>query len=282
MKTIGLPGLFSGGSLETAGNGSPRQMIIQDITRLIVQLINKKPGKNSQSGCVCRVFHREAATMDGKKKTALCLAAAVLLVLCFFILGVKNGEKERASAYVTVKTPYFTGRGVVYGRDGKGGYLVTAGHVLSGLACGDLCTVVFSDGSETEAEVFYLSETADAAFLKVEEKNMPETAAPVKTDRKRFDGLREGDVLHTLSGDGTERIEGVVVSTWIYVEDFSLDMMLLKMNVTGGMSGSAVVDADGYFAGIICGVSREGEAAVLPFSVIESEWMQAKERDDKR
>ncbi len=222
--------------------------------------------------------------MDRKKKTIICISAAALLVLCLFISAGRNGETQNTSSYVTVRTPYFTGRGIVYDRDESGGYLATAGHVLSGLVCGDLCTIVFSDGSETDAEVFYLSETADAAFLKVEEEKMPDMAVPVKKDRKHFDGLQEGDVLYTLTADGTqgESMEGVVLSTWIYLEDFSLDMMLLKMEVKGGMSGCAVVDAKGYIAGIICGISREGEAAVLPFSVIESEWMLAKDNDCKR
>lgn len=218
--------------------------------------------------------------MDQKKKTILYFSAAVLLVICLLVSAGRNGETRKTSSYVTVRTQYFTGQGVVYGRDERGGYLVTAGHVLSGLAEGDSCTVVFSDGSEAAAKVFYLPEMADAAFLKVEDEEMPDTAVPVKTDRKHFDRLREGDVLYLLSADSIqeERMEGVVLSTWIYVEDFSLDMLLLKMDVTGGMSGCAVVDADGYFAGIICGVSKEGEAAVLPFSVIESEWMLAKDK----
>ena len=38
LKTIIWPGLFSGGSLEAAGNSRIRQMIIHDITRLIVRL----------------------------------------------------------------------------------------------------------------------------------------------------------------------------------------------------------------------------------------------------
>ena len=38
QKATGLPGLLSGRSLEITGNGNSRQMIIHDITRLIVLL----------------------------------------------------------------------------------------------------------------------------------------------------------------------------------------------------------------------------------------------------
>lgn len=37
-RAMNRPGSLSGGSLEAAGNGGPRQMIIQDITRLTALL----------------------------------------------------------------------------------------------------------------------------------------------------------------------------------------------------------------------------------------------------
>ncbi len=208
------------------------------------------------------------------------IIAIVLFIAVFagsFLLYRINGRKEEASALVTVEAGQYTGQGIVYEWQENRGYILTAGHILSGLLEGESCEVVFSDGTKVQAVIIYQSETADAAFLYAENAETKEIK-PVKTDRERFDALKEGDFLYTLyQKDGkVKRTEGVLLYPWVYLEDFSLNMMLADMDCIMGMSGSGVYDEKGNFAGIVCGVSSDGEAAVLPLSVIESEWSMAR------
>ena len=65
---------------------------------------------------------------------------------------------------------------------------------------------------------------------------------------------------------------GTVSESWIYVEDFGYHMMIVKAATVPGMSGGGVFYSDGGFAGIICGVDEAGNVAILPESVILSEY----------
>lgn len=209
------------------------------------------------------------------KKRLLVLAAAVSAAVCLIWYVGRLGNSGTSA--VTVRTAYLSGQGVVYEKQEKGICIITAGHVLVGLENGANCTVGFADGSTAQASVLYQSDTADVAFLYVEKEDVPKGVRKVKTDKKAFDALAEGDVLcaEDLNGTQTEQIKGNVVSPWIWLEDFYINMMLAEMPCRNGMSGCGIYDEKGNFAGILCGSSAEGEAAVLPLSVIESEWIMA-------
>ncbi|MGN0431481.1 MAG: serine protease [Lachnospiraceae bacterium] len=190
-----------------------------------------------------------------------------------------DGSEEIPTFAVTVQTQYYAGQGVVYAKKENTAYILTTRHLMEGVETGDFCTVTLFDGTEKEAVLIYCSETADAAFLMLETEGNLE---PVLCDRTQFDMLKEGDAVAAYSIADTTPVqtEGKILCSWVYLEDFALDMMLLKLDAEAGMSGCAILTEDGSFAGILCGVSENGEAAVLPFSVIESEWiMTGKERD---
>lgn len=202
------------------------------------------------------------------------LAAGVLLGSLVLWYRHMDAKKGNAFFQAKIRTAYLTGQGTWFARQEKTAWLVTAGHILHGLGAGDRCTVVLENGTEGEAEVIYLSDTADVAFLQVQEQEILEQISIVKQDKQRFDDLQEGDLLYTVVSDGEQsyRVEGKLLYSWIYLEDFSLNMMLAQMPVSMGMSGSAVFDEKGCFVGILCGSSEDGEAAILPLSVISSEW----------
>lgn len=210
-----------------------------------------------------------------KSMAAFVLLAAVFAGIFLLYRHIKEGNTN-TKALVAVRTEQYTGQGIVYEWQEDEGYILTAGHILSGLSEGESCEVVFSDKTRAQAVLIYQSETADAAFLHVENAQTTEVW-PAKTDRERFDALQEGDLLYTLYlEDGkAKRKEGVLLYPWVYLEDFSLNMMLADMDCVMGMSGSGVYDEKGNLAGIVCGVSSDGETAVLPLSVIESEWIMA-------
>lgn len=218
-----------------------------------------------------------------------CTLLIILVTLVFIFGSRKPKEEEKAqniniaepipSFAVTVKTPYYAGQGVVYATDENIAYIVTTRHLTEGIATGEFCTVTLHDGTESEAVLIYCSETADVAFLMIE---IADTVQAVPQDREQFDRLQAESIVTAYSmANGTlKQSTGAIIEPWIYLEDFSLDMMLVKMNAEAGMSGCAILDKEGCFAGILCGVSEDGEAAVLPFSVIESEWiMTGRERD---
>lgn len=192
------------------------------------------------------------------------------------LAGKKNGQP---SFCVAVRAGNRTGQGVVYRQQEGMFYIVTAGHVLDGLSEGQGCLIEYGDAEEGEAEVLCRSETADLAFLALPAGEETKLQA-VTVSREYFDALTAGDRLWAVIwADGAvQKKEGELLDFWIYLEDFSLNMMLARMDCHAGMSGCAILEGNGYFAGILCGVSEAGEAAVLPYSVIESEWIQMVER----
>lgn len=200
-----------------------------------------------------------------------------VLILLFILAGgllwtsLNHNKNIETHSQVSVHTEFFSGKGVVYAWGEGAGFIVTAGHIMDGLSSQTPCTVVFANGEERIAELFYRSDTADVAFLKVEGDEVP----VVKTNKNSFDTLAEGDALYCLDSDYDMGVEGTLISPWIYLEDFGLNMMLTKLECGMGMSGCGIYDENGYFVGILCGVSHEGEAAILPLSVIESQWIMA-------
>lgn len=207
--------------------------------------------------------------------TGLFFSAILLLAAGLFLLFQQKEKNQGKYAAVCVTTPFLSGQGVVYEQQGEAFIIVTAGHLVREASPQEELLVSFEDGSEEKAQLLYLSDSADVAFLSVHNTGNGKLVA-AKKDRSRFDAVIEGDVVeayHLENGRFT-RIRGSMLSPWIYLEDFALDMSVVQIEGEAGMSGCGIYDKNGYFLGILCGVS-ENEAAVLPFSVIESEWMMA-------
>lgn len=139
--------------------------------------------------------------------------------------------------------------------------------------------VSVTESGTVAARLVYRSETADLAILSVRQEEAGENLNCVKRDRAAFDAASEGDsvqarYLERSGGDLREVVQqGSLTYTWVYLEDFGLNMMVAELPAKSGMSGCGIFSAQGDFLGILCGVSAEGEAAILPLSVIESEWL---------
>lgn len=228
------------------------------------------------------------------KKQPILLAGTILLVILVGVLGSKQikenketGEEPEVdgtssvivgteeitqipSFAVAVQSEYYAGQGVVYAKGEDSYYVVTTAHLMAGTEIGQFCKVTLYDGAEAEAVLIYISEAADVAFLMLQ---TDKELMPVPQDRAKFDSLVSGDRItaYSLKEDTLVQTDGQVIHTWVYLEDFSLDMMLAKLEGKAGMSGCAILDGAGFFVGILCGVSEEGEAAILPYSVIASE-----------
>lgn len=208
----------------------------------------------------------------------LLFMSALLLTAGVLLLRQRSAKNKGRDSAVCVTTPFLSGQGVVYEKHGDAFIIVTAGHLFTGTSLQDEIWVSFADGREEKAQLLYLSEGADVAFLGI---SNTESGKPVQRDRSRFDAMKEGDTIfaYSLEDGSFTKVAGSMLSPWIYLEDFSLNMSAVQIDGAQGMSGCGIYSEDGCFLGILCGVS-EDEAAVLPFSVIESEWMMA-QRDSQ-
>lgn len=220
------------------------------------------------------------------KKGKLLITIGIILfcIVIGVVIYLWKSSDDTEKMQVTVQGTNYAGCGVIYKVSEETCYILTAGHILTGMQVGEECKVTFHDGTESNGEVAYLSEVADLAFLWMQlsvqsvdvqgAENGEFAGKEVAIDKSRFDALKEGDEIYVCAGgvSHTEEVKGSVVYPWIYLEDFSLNMLLAKLEASNGMSGCGVYDEKGYFVGILCGTSTEGEAAVLPLSIIESEW----------
>lgn len=187
-------------------------------------------------------------------------------------------QRSAAGAMVRLEAEGVIGSGVIYEMDRERMILVTAGHVLDkAKAVG----IIFSDGFELECTDFFASENADVGFLRVDMGLVPEENAGrycyATTDKAAADSLSAGDgiiVTGSLDGVAGNAYEGELIDPWIYVEDFSQYMMWGRTYVKAGMSGGGVFDMQGRLIGILCGAAGENEVAVLPLSIIRTEYEQ--------
>jgi len=214
-----------------------------------------------------------------KKRSFIVIGVILLCIVTGVVIFLKKSDDNMAKSQVQVQGANYAGCGVIYKVFDEGCYIVSTGHIFSDMQVGDTSKVTFYEGMEGTGEIVYLSDVADVAFLQVrtvqEEDNKPDLPGEaVKIEKSRFDALKEGDEIFVCAGgeSHTEKNTGSVLYPWIYLEDFSLNMLLAKLEAQSGMSGCGVYDKNGFFVGILCGTSEDGEVAVLPLSVIESEW----------
>lgn len=210
------------------------------------------------------------------------IAIVIIIATIGILIWQRNADTERneGNSYVLkIETPYLSGQGVLYSYKGENAYILTAGHMMLGMNIGTECDVTFGVSGDTKtATLLYLSENADIAILQAAKDDF-KGAGPAAFEVSRYDALKEGDTVRFLcyeEGTDVSVTEGTVTDTWIYLDDFGINMMLVEAETHSGMSGCGVYDAEGYLVGILCGSSEDGtEAAILPLSIIRSEIMQA-------
>ncbi len=172
-----------------------------------------------------------------------------------------------------VQTDTQLGSGVLWEMREDEWIVVTAAHVVKGLSEADLYLV--KDDRILQAEVAEVN-GLDLAFLTVNttsvEEAMAEKYSPISISA---DSVQEKEAVLAAGYNPYGELcqyEGTVMDDWIYVEDFDNYMLLCDCPAQAGMSGGAVVTAEGCLAGLICGENKEGTLAVLPIGVIKSEY----------
>ena len=168
------------------------------------------------------------------------------------------------------------GSGVVLVLNEEEAVIVTARHVVEQ---SDEVSILFSDGSSVQSTDIRKSDCADAAFIRVSTAGLGEDAInacrQVIVNKEEFDALAEDGgivVMGSVDGTASNAYEGILLNPWVYMEDFEQYMMLARTWAFPGMSGGGVFDQKGYFIGILCGGNDENEIAVLPLSIILSEY----------
>lgn len=208
------------------------------------------------------------------KGILIVLFAALMSV---FLTGCGEEKAEAVSPVVQINANGVTGSGIIFKQSEDSLVIVTAAHVMQTVT--DKVEIVFADDYMAESNSYALSQTSDVAFIEIPIEKIPqahlEQYNPVVTDRKRFDTLAEGEEM-TLQGipenGDIQSVNGTLIYSWIYVEDFNQYMMLIRGEVLPGMSGGGVFDSQGNFTGTVCGVSEIREIAAVPLSIILSEY----------
>lgn len=182
-----------------------------------------------------------------------------------------------------------SGSGVIYEVSENRAVIVTAAHVVE---MAKEAEVALYGEESTEEAWFSVAEIRsveglDLAFLEVVLGDMEEEKIGqgvrqglISTEKERQESSQKATseeekklliMGYNQEGQWTENV-GIVLSDWIYIEDFQCHMLLGEGEAEAGMSGGGVFDEAGSFLGVLCGKSEEGQLAVLPTAVIESEY----------
>ncbi len=185
-------------------------------------------------------------------------------------------QKTASETMVQIKADTLYGSGIIYKMNEEAVVIVTAAHVIEDA---ENVQVQFVDGTTVTCSNHMVSSNADVGFLILETNSLPkgclEQYKYVSTDKESFDKLQTGDgiiVMGSIDAVAANAYEGEILEPWIYVEDFQQYMMIGKTHALSGMSGGGIFDQNGHFIGILCGGNEENHIAILPLSIIVTEY----------
>jgi S1-C subfamily serine protease len=184
-----------------------------------------------------------------------------------------ENEKIQIKSILQVQTDIRLGSGVLWEKLEEEWIVVTAAHVVEGLQEVDVYLVPEDKILPATVEVV---EGLDLAFLRVSIRSLAQkTKEEYGAVQQMQDAIEEGATVfakgYTPYGELCEFV-GKVLEGWIYVQDFDNHMLICDCQASSGMSGGAAVTENGGLAGLICGENDNGVLAVLPVTVIRSEY----------
>lgn len=215
-------------------------------------------------------------------------------------------QEKAGGAMVQISTDKVTGSGCIWSMNEEKTVIVTAGHVLEGAEEVQLTFIDGTDVNSAEEDVksaaggiksvvenaksaagenawqWKVAEYCDLGWIILStELISPDTRAAccyVATDKEIFDAMKAEDiilVMGSLRGTAESAYEGKLIDPWIYMEDYA-QYMMLGVDWQGidqpGMSGSGVFNSQGYLIGVLSGADEKGNLAIVPLSLILSEW----------
>lgn len=184
-----------------------------------------------------------------------------------------GSRKMQTKSILQVQTDTQLGSGILWEKQEEEWIVVTAAHVVEGLQ--DVDVYLVPEEKIIPARVFVVK-GLDLAFLRVsiaslDEKVKEEYSAAIQMQESNEEGTSIYTKGYNPYGELCE-YPGKVLDDWIYVEDFDNYMLICDCQAEAGMSGGAVITEDGGLAGLICGENDNGVLAVLPVTVIRSEY----------
>lgn len=179
-------------------------------------------------------------------------------------------QDAAAGVMVQVRVGDTVGSGVIWSRVGDMLTIATAAHVFT--MGNGVAEVTFADGWTTRLAGYEITDT-DLAFLFISLAEVPkeqlEQYYVVNVEGSEEAAKDSGVILMgSVTDVAAQAYEGKVLEPWIYVEDYAQYMIVVGADTEEGMSGGGVFDFEGHFLGMLCGKSEDGEAIVLPQSVI--------------
>lgn len=182
-------------------------------------------------------------------------------------------RKSLETCLVQIQQSDAKGSGIIWDMNEQEAVLVTAAHVV--VNAQDTAQVTFYNGRQADADVIYMADNADVAFLSIRTEELESLKwadyTYVKLDEERETDLQAEDEL-LLLWDNSRCIYAKVLNPMLYMEDFGENMIWAEATAVHGMSGSGVFDSRGNLMGILCGGNEQNEIAVLPVSTIRTEY----------
>lgn len=182
-------------------------------------------------------------------------------------------REHSSGALVQVTSAYARGSGVLFSLT-EDEYLciLTAGHVVSG-SSGDL-TITFANGETTECADYTVLGDTDLAYLYLPvgdlSRSVRKTGVLAAWDEESAAALTQGDLLYAAGYADEDELTvtpAALEDRWIYLEDFAQYMTLAEGELSAGMSGGGLFDAQGRLVGILCGQNEDGELAAVPLQL---------------
>ncbi len=206
-------------------------------------------------------------------------------------------KENNTNCLVQIQTDTKLGSGVLWEKQEDVWIFGTAAHVVEEAAGIEICFV--EADKKVPAKVFIVN-GLDLAFVQMDataldkqvlenydvcmrdssfektEDSASVTQGVVNGEITNHSNIVEAGTQISVEGypaNGEKKIYlGTVLDPWIYVEDFDNYMLLCQSEAEPGMSGGGVFCENGELLGIVCGENEEGQLAVLPTMVIETEY----------
>lgn len=164
-----------------------------------------------------------------------------------------------------------------YGREGnwsgtgfvvdiEEGLVVTNSHV-SGTGTIGTYFVTFENGQQAEAKLVYYDSFADVAVLKILTEDMPSDVTVIEFSDKSPKIGDEVFVISNADGQGFSFHKGHIGDLCSIDGDMPQASYIINMNVTGGASGSPILNSENKAIGILYGGGKTYSIAAKSFYV---------------
>jgi S1-C subfamily serine protease len=132
------------------------------------------------------------------------------------------------------------------------GYIVTNNHVVGRSAVGTYF-ITFHNGQQAEAKVAYYDQYADFAILKINPKDLPSQVSKIDFSSKKPNLGDEVFIVGNTEDQGFSFHNGYLSDLFDINGQMPQGSYVINMNITGGASGSPVINLENQAIGVLYG-----------------------------